>query len=64
MDNSEKKAAKAQRIEEKQKARQEKKAEKQQYKEALKKERRYGINARIGWEKLDNTAFQIGRAHV
>ncbi len=56
MDNSEKKAAKAQRITEKQKARQEKKAEKQQYKEALKKERRYGINARIGWEKLDNTA--------
>ena len=32
------------------------KKEKRKYKEALKKEHRYGTNAEIGWDKLDNTA--------
>ena len=31
------------------------KKEKRKYKEALKKEHRYGTNAEIGWDKLDNT---------
>lgn len=34
----------------------EQKLERRRYKEALKKEHRYGTNATIGWEKLDNTA--------
>lgn len=38
------------------KQREEKKKERRQYKEALRKEHRYGTNANIGWERLDNTA--------
>lgn len=34
----------------------ERKLEKQQYKEALRKERRYGTDSEIHWDKLDNTA--------
>lgn len=40
----------------KRKAKRERKKEHRQYKEALKKEHRYGTNAVIGWDKLDNTA--------
>lgn len=36
--------------------RQERKAERRQYREALRREHRYGTNAAIGWERLDNTA--------
>ncbi|MBO5371373.1 MAG: hypothetical protein J6A75_01495 [Lachnospiraceae bacterium] len=34
----------------------ERKAERKKYKEALRKERRYGTNVEIGWDRLDNTA--------
>ena len=48
--------SKEQRKENKKRERQERKRERIFYKEALKKEHRYGINADIGWDKLDNTA--------
>ncbi len=50
------KVSKEQHKKEKEKERQERRAERRQYKEALRKEHRYGTNADIGWDKLDNTA--------
>ncbi len=47
---------KAQIIEQKKREKQERKAERARYKEALRKERRYGTNTEIGWDRLDNTA--------
>lgn len=47
---------KAKIIEQKKRAKLERKLERRKYKEALRKERRYGTNAEIGWDRLDNTA--------
>ena len=56
MEKDRKEAGKAQRRIQRAKKRQERKQERLRYKEALKKERRYGTDEAIGWEKLDNTA--------
>lgn len=48
--------SKEQKKEKKKRIKHEKKAERIRYKEALRKEHRYGTNAKIGWDKLDNTA--------
>lgn len=48
MDNEKENARKARK--------REKKIEERKYREALRKEHRYGVNATIGWDKLDNTA--------
>jgi len=56
LEKDRKEAGKAQRRIQRAKKRQERKQERLRYKEALKKERRYGTDEAIGWEKLDNTA--------
>ena len=56
MEKNMKNADKAKRKEQKAKEKQERRKERRMYREALRREHRYGTNAAIGWEKLDNTA--------